>query len=322
MTPRERVKAALRFQEFDRVPVEGGRKHNDVLNVVGAGILKFGPGKTSGVMWRKGTRTDAWGCVFEMAEDGVSGEVKTPILSDWSKLDALQPPWDVLKEADLSQVNAACAQTDRFTAAMWGDVQPFQRMQYLRGTETLFMDLAYGEAEVYRLRDLVHEFYVKKLELVCKTDLDAVHIEDDWGSQTNLLVSPDMWREFFKPLYRDYVDIAHAHRKAIIMHSDGQIEAILPELVEIGLDAVNAQLDCMDVESIASRFHHKIAFWGGFDRQHLLPHGTDAEIRAEVRRIANAFFRYGRTGIVGQCFQDKGVRDEAVDAVYDEWRKV
>ncbi len=106
------------------------------------------------------------------------------------------------------------------------------------------------------------------------------------------------------------------------MHSDGNIMEIIPDLIEIGVSAVNAQLDCMDIEKIAGQFHEKIAFWGGFDRQYLLPFGTAEEVRKEVRRIANTFFKYKRTGIVAQCFWDKGGKAENVYAFYDEWNKV
>ena len=316
MTSRERVKAALRFQLVDQIPVEGYFADSDVCS---SGQARFGRGRESGTWYKAGKCTDQWGCVFEAAEDGVKGEVKEALISEWEQLDAFQPPWDVLEEADLSGVNAACAASTKFMMEMWCDLQPFQRMQYLRGTENLFIDIATEEPGLYRLGKMVHEFTLKKIELLCKTDLDAIHIEDDWGSQEAMLISPEFWRKFFKPMYKEYCEMTHRSGKFLVMHSDGCIDAIIPDLIEIGVDALNAQLDCMDVPSIAERFHGKICFWGGFDRQRLLPWGTESEIRNEVKRIASCFFKYGRTGVVGQCFQDKGVSDLAVAWVYDEW---
>jgi hypothetical protein len=308
------------MKPFDLVPLEGSsRLRNDVM---GPKLTTFAKIPVAGVMWKKGCWTDAWGCVFEAAEDGVVGEVKNALLDDWAKLDTFKPPWASLKDPALAHINATCATSEKFVMPMWCDIQPFQRMQFLRGTEMLFMDLAYGESEVYRLRDMVHEFYLKKVEILCQTDVDGIHVEDDWGSQQALLVSPALWRAFFKPLYKDYCDLARKHGKKLVLHSDGHIMAILPDLVEIGVDAVNAQIDCMDLDAISANFHGKIAFWGGFDRQRLLPFGTDAEIRQEVRRIAKSFFQYGRTGIIGQCFLDKGTPDAALDAVYDEWMEL
>ena len=59
-------------------------------------------------------------------------------------------------------------------------------------------------------------------------------------------------------MYQDYCRLAHSHGKFLIMHSDGYIDPIIPDLIAIGVDALNAQLDCMDVPSLAARFHGKI----------------------------------------------------------------
>lgn len=76
-------------------------------------------------------------------------------------------------------------------------------MQFLRGTENLLMNLAYGEDKVYKLRDMLHEFFVREMEMWADTDVDGISFMDDWGTQKTLLISPILWREFFKPLYKD-----------------------------------------------------------------------------------------------------------------------
>jgi uroporphyrinogen decarboxylase len=320
MTSRELVKKVLDFEIVDRIPIETSDEHV-FRSDVGWPEYRYGRGKSNGTYGAMGRRVDEWGCVWEAGEEGVKGEIRTPLMPDWSTLNSFEPPWNVLKEADLSTVNQQCDNTGKFMVHMWG-IEPFQRMQYVRGTEQLFIDLMCAEKEVYQLRDMIHEFYMQEVKLWAGTNVDAIHLEDDWGTQKSLLISPDLWREFFKPLYKDYCDIAHAHGKYVLMHSDGNIVDILPDLIEIGVNAVNAQLDCMDVPILAERFHGKIAFWGGFDRQYLLPFGTVPEVREEVRRIAQSFFKYGRTGLVGMCAKDKGHKDENVAAVYDEWSKI
>ena len=136
------------------------------------------------------------------------------------------------------------------------------------------MDLAERPDGLARLMAKVHAFYLEEMEIWARTDVDALVFADDWGGQNGLLISPALWRELFKPLYRDYVEIAHRHGKYAFMHSDGHIAAILPDLVEIGLDALNAQLFTMDIEAIGREFAGKLTFWGEVDRQHLLPYGT------------------------------------------------
>lgn len=66
--------------------------------------------------------------------------------------------------------------------------------------------------------------------------------EDDWGSQRSLLIRPEMWRELFRPMYRDYIDIAKRHGKKIFIHSGGYIPDILPDLVEMGVGVINSRI--------------------------------------------------------------------------------
>ena len=58
------------------------------------------------------------------------------------------------------------------------------------------------------------------------------------------------------------------------MHSDGYIRSIIPDLIEIGINAINSQLFCMPIEELAAEFHHKICFWGEIDRQFIQPFGS------------------------------------------------
>lgn len=327
ITSRDLVKKALRFEELERIPRE--MYFDDAYlakyypSDVASPVYTYKSDRKTGTINAKGFWTDEWGCVWEAAEEGVKGEVKISPLSDWSKLDTFHPPWEVLKNADFSMVNKSCEETDKFMIGFWETAaSPFQRMQFLRGTENLLMDLAYGDAEVYRLRDMVHDYFLKQVEMWSKTDVDGIHIEDDWGTQTALLISPKLWREFYKPLYKDYCDMAHKYGKYILMHSDGYIMDIIDDLIEVGVDAVNSQLFCMDMDEIERRFAGRICFWGEIDRQHLLPFGSEEEVRAGVRRVANTLMKNRKTGVVAQSFWGKDIPMANIRAVYDEWSKM
>lgn len=334
MTSRERVLRTLTFDNPDRAPrnlwaLPGVTKYRRDAYVrvcerfpddFGGPTFHYGASnRAKGVPYEVGEYVDEWGSVWHVGEPGIVGEVKEYPLADWSALDSYQPPWDLINGADFSQVNKSCAESDKFISC-FTMARPFERMQFLRGTENLFMDLAYGVPEVYRLRDMLHDFFVSEMELWAKSDVDGLTFMDDWGTQISLLISPSQWREFYKPLYKDYCDIIHGAGKFAFFHSDGFIEAIYPDLIEIGVDAINSQLFCMNIEDLAAKYRGKITFWGEIDRQGILPFGTVGEVRAAVRRVRNALDD-GSGGVIAQC--EWGVHDpfENVEAVFDEWMK-
>lgn len=340
MTSRERVRRALRFESPDRAPRELwalpgiamfrrdemdallARYPSDFASPAvthGTGPdVRYGTGyRSRGTPAVVGTYVDEWGCPFTVAEPGVIGEVKAPPLADWAALDHLRPPDEMLELADFSRVDAGCAATDKYVLA-GTTVRPFERMQFLRGSEALFMDLAWGPAELLRLRDLVHEFFLREIECWVRTDVDAISFMDDWGSQRGLLISPKMWREFFRPLYVEYVDLIHGAGKQVFFHSDGHIFDIIPDLIEIGVDALNSQLFCMDIEEIGRRFRGCITFWGEIDRQQVLPFGTPADVTAAVRRV-RAALDDDRGGVIAQCEWGNDVPAENVAAVFEAW---
>jgi len=127
----------------------------------------------------------------------------------------------------------------------------------------VMIDLMEDSAELKELLRRVHDFFIKEVEIFAtKIDVDAICFMDDWGSQRALLIHPEIWRRVFKPLYAEYVKIAHDHGKKAFMHSDGHIEEIYPDLIEMGVDALNSQLFCMNIEELGRRFKGKITFWG------------------------------------------------------------
>jgi hypothetical protein len=334
LTGRERMVRALRFMPVDRAPrqlwylpgIEMFRQDelDAMLERFPPDILQPQPADYCGRAEREygepavaGTYIDEWGCRWRMSKSGIIGQVEIPPLRDWAVLDHFRPPTEILEHADLGKVNELCAGSGRFVSA-GTTIRPFERMQFLRGTEQLFLDFGYGDARVLKMRDLVHEFFLQELELWTETDVDAITFMDDWGSQGNLLISPSLWRELFKPLYADYCRMIHDAGKFVFMHSDGQIDAIYPDLIEIGVDALNSQLFCMDIEGLGRKYRGRITFWGEIDRQHILPFGSPDEVRAAVRRVRRALDD-GNGGVIAQCEWGLDVTAENIAAVFEAW---
>ena len=334
MTGRERVLRCLEFDGPDRAPrdlwvlpaaciangdaaIEAFRKRWPT-DFVQCGVGRPKGRRSSGDPYQPGRATDEWGCVYENMVPGVMGEVKHPLLDDYACLPAIQPPTELL-QVNVAEVNAFCRQTDAFVFAS-GWARLFERMQFLRGSENLLMDIAEQSDEFFQLLNLVNGFFVAQYEQWARTEVDALVMMDDWGSQVSLLISPAAWRRHFKPLYAEYVRIAHAAGKKFFLHSDGYIFDIYEDLIEIGVDAVNSQLFCMDIEAIGRRFGGRIAFWGEIDRQQILPHGTVEETRAAVRRVKDNLWRNG--GCIAQFSFEGETRLTNAEAVFDEWQRL
>jgi len=265
-----------------------------------------------------GTAVDAWGCTFVNVQRGVHGEVKDPLVKDWeADREKIRFPREWL-QIDTDDVARECDETDKYTRAGCMP-RPFERLQFLRGTEGLYMDLMDPSDAFLSFMKELHAFNCEQVELWARTPVDSIGMMDDWGAQNALLISPNTWREFFRPMYKDFVDITHGAGKTFFMHSDGHILAIYPDLIEIGVDALNSQLFCMGIENLEP-YAGKITFWGEIDRQHLLPFGSRAEIDAAVKKVHASLWRNG--GCFAQCEFGAGSRPENVRQVFESWDAV
>ncbi len=333
MTSRELVRTTLEFQSPPRVPRQlwtlpwAERTYPAELAAIRAefpddivrcpSFLKT-PLRTSGEEYEPGVFVDEWGCRFESRQAGIIGEVKEPLVRDWPDAARVRIPEERLS-LDVEAVDRYSEATDAFLYS-YPIVRPFELLQFIRGPENLYVDLAERPDGLFALIRQIHAFYKEELALWAETGVDALFFADDWGSQKSLLVSPALWRQVFKPLYRDYVEIAHRHGKYAFMHSDGYITDIIPDLIEIGVDAVNSQVFCMDLAELGRRFAGRLTFWGEVDRQHLLPYGTPGEVADAVRAAGAALWRNG--GAVAQCEFGIGARPENVAAVFETWNKL
>lgn len=332
MNSRELVKKTLKFERPARVPRqlwllpwanqtfprEVARLQREFPDdIIWTPVSLKQPPKTLGDPYMPGIYRDEWGCVFENKQRGIIGEVKEPLVVSWSELDKVKAPEELLS-VDIAEVNTFCKSTDLFVLA-GGGLRLFERLQFIRRTDNLFMDIAEESKGLYALIDRVHQFNIRQLELWMKTDVDGAMFSDDWGSQKSLLIAPDTWRRLFKPLYKEYIDIVHRHGKYMFMHSDGYIKDILPDLIEMGLDAINCQIFCMDVADIGRKFKGKITFWGEIDRQHILPNATSDEVGRAVQLVKSSLYHNG--GAIAQCEFGPGAKPENVYKVFETWNK-
>jgi uroporphyrinogen-III decarboxylase len=174
------------------------------------------------------------------------------------------------------------------------------------------------------LQDLMDDllaFNLRWIERWISMEYDGLHFADDWGGQEGLLISPQLWRQLFKPRYAEMFRIVHDAGMDVWFHSDGKINAILPDLVEIGVNVINCQVRLVGFDWVASNLRGAVAFRTDIDRQRVLPFGAPDEVKAEVHRT---FAACGspQGGIIACGEIGPDVPLENIRAMYEAFREL
>jgi len=115
---------------------------------------------------------------------------------------------------------------------------------------------------------------------LCAREIDGVLLGSDWGTQLDLIMSPDTWQEMIRPGEQREYDLVHSYEKDVWVHSCGNIEKVIPSLIEMGLDVLNpVQPEAMDLATLKKEYGDKLTFWDGISTQQALPFGTPEEVR-------------------------------------------
>lgn len=181
-----------------------------------------------------------------------------------------------------------------------GDIEltMFDMMQQLVGLEKLLIDLAQGAEYLEPLMDKCRIFATEVGKKLISLGVDAVWTGDDFGAQNGMLISPRMWRRYFKERYRQiYADLKAANPQVVIcQHCDGAVAPILNDWIEVGLEVFNPvqpNVPGHEPEDLKGKFGDRLSFWGAIDQQKLLPFGTPEEIEQDVRAKIQVLGRGG-----------------------------
>ena len=163
----------------------------------------------------------------------------------------------------------------------------FEKAYFARGFENFMSDLG-GEKEFARglLRRIIERNLVMIENFIHLPEIDGVLLGSDWGCQMGPLMSPATWEDLIRPGEQAMYDLVRGHGKQTWVHSCGDIEKLIPRLIEMGLQVLNpVQPECMDLQHLKRSYGDRLAFWGGISTQQTLPYGTPEEVRAEARRV-------------------------------------
>lgn len=212
-------------------------------------------------------------------------------IDDWNKLDEILAEFPDPNYVKLVPQNVS-EKGETYRVAVWW-YWLFERLWSLRGMENALCDFYESPEEVHRLFRALTDFYkVMVTRAHDELGADAMWTSDDIGTQTGPFFSPEIFREFFKPYYKELIEHAHKLGMHFWMHSCGNIAQFIPDLIEIGLDVLHPiQKYTMDEREIAEKFGGKICIWAGFDVQRTIPYGTPDEVRKEVRYLLDTYYR-------------------------------
>lgn len=319
MTSRERVLAALRHERTDRVPrllyeeaigyvpaigkllrekcaPKFPREYFDMdltavvaapttlprsrfvewLGEDGPGAIARGEVDEWGVRWRGGSLHH-----FAHIESPLRGIEDPARLRDypWPDLDQ-EHRWKGLaqKVADLHGHGLA-------VAAFVGSV--FEQAWYLRGMDDLMADMLIRPEVAHEFLDRTAFLQRLSAERFTRAGVDIIITGDDVAGQRGLLMKIETWRIFLKPRLAATVKAVKAANPGcrVFYHSDGNVEALIPELIEVGIDILNpVQPECMDPAAIKRQYGRRLSFWGTVSVQKTMPFGTPDDVRREVRR--------------------------------------
>lgn len=275
------VRDAIEFQRPERLPLRfetlGLNDVHDVAwNAIGTGDHRLRQ------------TTDEWGCLWVRSEVSNMGQVKGHPLADWRALNRFQwpDPEDPAFYEGMEQRFAGCGGKYVLTSIF---MLLFERMHALHGFENTLIDLYLERERIEQLADRIVAFDLGLIANMAGRFRDRIHglsFTDDWGTQQNVFIKPQLWDEFFKPRYKRIFDAIHGAGWHVWMHSCGKINAILEGLIEIGVDVINLQQPrAMGIEEIGQQFSGRVCFESLCDIQHTLPFKGAEEIQEEARLL-------------------------------------
>jgi uroporphyrinogen decarboxylase len=325
MTARERTLKAINFEEADRIPIDnwmvpeikkrcreywGCESDEELLAFLGVDVRdNYGPSYV-GQEFKKfddGTVADLWGVRRRVVTYGKGASYEgTWKEVSWSPLEHMTTVeeinayegWPSADWWDYSKMKEDCAYWHpEYFVLNKGDrldrTAQLKPMMYLRGIQQIFVDLAQNPEIVECIRDHIVNYFLEYNPKVFEAgggEVDMFMMGDDVGGQRGPLVSPEMWRRYFKDAFRKYCDIAHSFGIKVMYHTCGDVYMLIPEFIDCGLDCLQSlqpEATNMDIKKLKKEFGKDLSFQGGMSIQQVLPLGTPEDVRKMVKYAAD-----------------------------------
>jgi uroporphyrinogen decarboxylase len=242
---------------------------------------------------------DEWGVVYQWHEEAQTHFViqsEAPLHRVTTPEEVEKHPWP--DPTDPSRYNglketARQYQEEGYAVVVSAPLMVMTQTQGMRGWEQFMTDTVLNPSLLEYLMDKILEIQLEmSRRLLDEIDpcMDVIVIGDDLSHQGGLTYSPDMYRRLFKPRQRKIMRVLKEEfgDAKVLYHCCGGVEPLLPELIDLGIDAINpVQVSAKgmgDTKKLKAKYGRHLTFWGGIDTQRILPFGTPDEVRNEVRR--------------------------------------
>ena len=329
LTRKERMRRALRRETVDHLPLQTnftpamGRLLAAHFGIPVAHL----PERLGNHLWRvdvaytRPTNADGsveydwWGAGWDTRTEGY-WHAFAPLANS---LDLDGYAWP---DAGRVQLQAA-AEGDYFVVPNLG-VCLFERAWSLRGFDTLLLDMADRPEWVEELLDRITEIQVRLARRFVAAGVDGGYFGDDYGAQRSMLFSPRAWRRLIKPRLARMFAVFTDAGLPVILHSDGDIRAILPDLAEIGVTTLNpVQPEVLDHAWLAREYGQKLSFYGGISTQSVMPLGDREMVRKAALACARALAPSGTGLVLGPSHRmQSDIPPASVEAMLDAFREL
>lgn len=196
----------------------------------------------------------------------------------------------------------------------------FEIAWYLRGMENFMVDMIENPEIANPLLDGITAIRLGMAEKYAKAGADVLMLGDDVSTQRDMMMNPDMWRAVLKPRLAAVIDAAKRNKPDILIfyHGDGNLQRIIPDLIEIGVDILNpVQPECMDPVQIKELYGNHLSFWGTLGTQTTLPYGTPKDVKRTCRYLIETVGKGGGLFLAPTHMIEPDVPWENVQAFLD-----
>lgn len=172
----------------------------------------------------------------------------------------------------------------------------FEIAWHMRGMDNLFSDILFSPDFAEYLLERITEIRCFQARRHAEAGVDLIKIGDDVGTQRSMLMSPEMFREWFKPRYKRVIEAARSVNPSlhVCYHSDGDCWDVIPDLIEAGVTVLNpVQPECLDLAAVKREFGGDLRFWGGIGTQTTMPFDDADDV---YRTVQCAIDTLGPTG--------------------------